>query len=163
MQDNESLREFVKRFGQAVLQVEACSMDVSYRSSSEASVQALHFSNHWLKSLLQRWMTYSDEPTNIQCSKMTCVQPPNKFWLPDDHLEVTERNAKPPDRPRPSIEAGGPSGQDPKEQTHPQGIIARDVSSKGTRSHDRNMQEPPVSGREAHQGRTSKAISPLRY
>ena len=28
MQDNESLREFVKRFGQAVLQVEACSMDV---------------------------------------------------------------------------------------------------------------------------------------
>ncbi|RVW59183.1 hypothetical protein CK203_095602 [Vitis vinifera] len=27
MQDNESLREFVKRFGQAVLQVEACSMD----------------------------------------------------------------------------------------------------------------------------------------
>ena len=28
MQDNESLREFVKRFGHAVLQVEACSMDV---------------------------------------------------------------------------------------------------------------------------------------
>ncbi|RVW16114.1 hypothetical protein CK203_074331 [Vitis vinifera] len=27
MQDNESLREFVKRFGQAILQVEACSMD----------------------------------------------------------------------------------------------------------------------------------------
>ena len=27
MQDNESLREFVKRFGQAMLQVEACSMD----------------------------------------------------------------------------------------------------------------------------------------
>ena len=27
MQDNESLREFVKRFGQDVLQVEACSMD----------------------------------------------------------------------------------------------------------------------------------------
>ena len=28
MQENESLREFVKRFGQAVLQVEAYSMDV---------------------------------------------------------------------------------------------------------------------------------------
>ncbi|RVW89208.1 hypothetical protein CK203_032560 [Vitis vinifera] len=27
MRDNESLREFVKRFGQAVLQIEACSMD----------------------------------------------------------------------------------------------------------------------------------------
>ena len=28
MQENESLREFVKQFGQAVLQVEAYSMDV---------------------------------------------------------------------------------------------------------------------------------------
>ena len=28
MQENESLREFVKRFGQAMLQVESCSMDV---------------------------------------------------------------------------------------------------------------------------------------
>ena len=28
MQENESLREFVKRFGQAVLQVESCSIDV---------------------------------------------------------------------------------------------------------------------------------------
>ena len=28
MQDNESLREFVKRFGQVILQVEAYSMDV---------------------------------------------------------------------------------------------------------------------------------------
>ena len=28
MQENESLREFVKRFGQAMLQVEAYSMDV---------------------------------------------------------------------------------------------------------------------------------------
>ena len=28
MQENESLREFVKRFGQVILQVEAYSMDV---------------------------------------------------------------------------------------------------------------------------------------
>ncbi|RVW64959.1 hypothetical protein CK203_041855 [Vitis vinifera] len=33
---------------------------------------------------------------------MTYVQPPSKFWLPDGHLEVTERNTKPPDRPKPS-------------------------------------------------------------
>nr|CAN79601.1 hypothetical protein VITISV_015421 [Vitis vinifera] len=62
MQDKESLREFVKRFGQVVL-------------------QALHFSNHWQKSLLQRWMTCSNVPTNIQCSRMTFGQPPNKSWL----------------------------------------------------------------------------------
>ncbi|RVW67214.1 hypothetical protein CK203_063633 [Vitis vinifera] len=45
MQDNESLREFVKRFGQAVLQVEAYSMDAVLQIFNEASVQAPHFSN----------------------------------------------------------------------------------------------------------------------
>nr|CAN79252.1 hypothetical protein VITISV_038224 [Vitis vinifera] len=93
MQDNESLREFVKRFGQAVLQVEACSMDA-----------VLHFSNHWPKSLLRRWTTCSDEPTNIQCSKMTYVQPPSKFWLSDGHLEPSDRRHEGPSRPeRPSL------------------------------------------------------------
>ncbi|RVW53906.1 hypothetical protein CK203_072908 [Vitis vinifera] len=91
MQDNESLREFVKRFGQAVLQVEACSMDVVLQIFKRSICPGTPFSNHCLKSLLQRWMTYSDEPTNIQCSKMTYVQPPNKFWLPDGHLEVIRR------------------------------------------------------------------------
>nr|CAN83396.1 hypothetical protein VITISV_021698 [Vitis vinifera] len=80
MRDNESLREFVKRFGQAVLQIEACSMDA-----------ALHFSNHWPKSLLQQWTICSDVRTNIQCSKMTYAQPPSKFWLPDGHLEIIRR------------------------------------------------------------------------
>ncbi|RVW28309.1 hypothetical protein CK203_104502 [Vitis vinifera] len=36
MRDNESLREFVKRFGQAVLQIEVCSMDAVLQSSREA-------------------------------------------------------------------------------------------------------------------------------
>ncbi|RVW28495.1 hypothetical protein CK203_103978 [Vitis vinifera] len=71
MQDNESLREFVKRFGQAVLQVEACSMDAVLQIFKRSICPGTPFSNHWLKSLLLRWMTYSDEPTNIQCSKMT--------------------------------------------------------------------------------------------
>ncbi|RVW41184.1 hypothetical protein CK203_069848 [Vitis vinifera] len=39
MQDNESLREFVKRFGQAVPQVEACSMDAVLQIFKRASVQ----------------------------------------------------------------------------------------------------------------------------
>ncbi|KAL6321876.1 hypothetical protein AAG906_035580 [Vitis piasezkii] len=82
MQDNESLREFMKRFSQAVLG-EAYKIDVVCRSSSEASVRAPHFSNHSLKSLLQRWTTYSDVQTNTQCSKMTCEQPPSK-----DHEEM---------------------------------------------------------------------------
>ncbi|RVW56321.1 hypothetical protein CK203_114168 [Vitis vinifera] len=89
MRDNESLREFVKRFGQAVLQIEVCSMDAVLQSSREAFVQALHFLNRWQKSLLQRWTICSDVLTNIQCSKMTCVQPLSKFWLPDGLLEIT--------------------------------------------------------------------------
>nr|CAN73655.1 hypothetical protein VITISV_002495 [Vitis vinifera] len=72
MQDNKSLREFVKRFGQAILQVEACSMDAP-------------------KNLLQRWTTCSDVPKNIQCSKMTYGRPPSKSWLLDRHLEVAQK------------------------------------------------------------------------
>ncbi|RVW44587.1 hypothetical protein CK203_104468 [Vitis vinifera] len=79
MQDNESLREFVKRFGQAVLQVEACSMDAVLQIFKRSICPGTPFFESLAKSLLQRWMTYSDEPTNIQCSKMTYVQPPSKL------------------------------------------------------------------------------------
>ncbi|RVW17977.1 hypothetical protein CK203_115727 [Vitis vinifera] len=74
-----------------------------YLSSNEASVQALHSSNHWLKSLLLRWMTYSGRA--------------NKYSMLEDDVRAatqqvlvvgrpsgsnTERNTKPPDRPKPS-------------------------------------------------------------
>ncbi|RVW61355.1 hypothetical protein CK203_032066 [Vitis vinifera] len=146
MQDNESLREFVKRFGQAVLQVEACSMDAVLQIFNEASVQALHFSNHWLKSLLQRWMTYSDEPTNIQCSKMTYVQPPSKFWLPDGHLEGLS------DFKWPRPIGTDPSTRDRKEMCLPQ----------GSWPYNRDMPIFPVSGRKTHKSRAFEAIPPIR-
>ncbi|RVW80455.1 hypothetical protein CK203_042289 [Vitis vinifera] len=102
-----------------------------------------------------------------------------------------ERNAKPPDRPRPSDRRQeGPSRPDrppltplsisyekllpmiqglsdfrwpkPKERTHPQGIIARDVPSTRNTITRQKHAEAPVSGREAHHGRTSKAIPPLK-
>ncbi|RVW32651.1 hypothetical protein CK203_076491 [Vitis vinifera] len=103
MQDNESLREFVKRFGQAILQVEAYSMDAVLESSSEASVQAPHFLNRLLKSLL--------------CDDGRLVQRANKYsMLEDDVRAATQQaslgcgqtsrsgaeSAKLPDRPRPS-------------------------------------------------------------
>ncbi|RVW28789.1 hypothetical protein CK203_108247 [Vitis vinifera] len=164
---------------------------LSYRSSSEASVQALHFSNHWLKSLLQRWMTYSDEPTNIQCSKMTYVQPPTSFGCRTPSRGDVERNAKPPDRPRPSdrrqegrVARIGPStplsisyekllpmiqGLSDFRWPRPQG------TDPSTRDHSKRCAFHKEHGHttetcrslqylvEAHQGRTSKAISPLRY
>ncbi|KAJ9691181.1 hypothetical protein PVL29_013379 [Vitis rotundifolia] len=45
MQENESLREFVKRFGQAVLQVEAYSMDAVLQIFKRSICQAPHSSN----------------------------------------------------------------------------------------------------------------------
>ncbi|RVW73052.1 hypothetical protein CK203_061068 [Vitis vinifera] len=108
MQDNESLREFVKRFGQAVLQVEACSMDAVLQIFKRSICPGTPFFESLAKNLLQQWMTYS-APTNIQCSKMTYVQPPSKFWLPDGHLEACPTS----------------SGLDPLERTHPQGIVER--------------------------------------
>ncbi|RVW63609.1 hypothetical protein CK203_057395 [Vitis vinifera] len=71
MQDNESLREFVKRFGQAVLQVEACSMDAVLQIFKRSICPGTPFFESLAKKPLQQWMTYSDAPTNIQCSKMT--------------------------------------------------------------------------------------------
>ncbi|RVW42831.1 hypothetical protein CK203_079967 [Vitis vinifera] len=142
MQDNESLREFVKRFGQAVLQVEACSMDAVLQIFKRSICPGTPFFESLAKKppttmddLFRRANKYSMLEDDVR------VQPPNKFWLPDDHLEW----------PRP--QGTDPSTRDRSKRCLPQ----------GTRSHDRNMQEPPVSGREAHQGRTSKAISPLRY
>ncbi|RVW70756.1 hypothetical protein CK203_058066 [Vitis vinifera] len=158
MQDNESLREFVKRFGQAVLQVEAAVWMLSYKIFKRSICPGTPF----FESLAKKPPTTMDDlfrrANNIQCSKMTCVQPPNKFWLPDDHLEVTRREmlnlrtgqgrpiggrrdrvariGRPPrlfpyhKKLLPMIQGCLTSGgQDPKEQTHPQGIIARDVPS----------------------------------
>ncbi|RVW37158.1 hypothetical protein CK203_111747 [Vitis vinifera] len=45
MQDNEFLREFVKRFGQAVLQVEACSMDAVLQIFKRSICPSTPFSN----------------------------------------------------------------------------------------------------------------------
>ncbi|RVW82261.1 hypothetical protein CK203_041721 [Vitis vinifera] len=92
MKDNESLREFVKRFGQAVLQIEVCSMDAVLQIFKRSICPGTPFSNRWRKNLLQRWTICSDALTNIQCSKMTYVQPLSKFWLPDGLLEMTRTN-----------------------------------------------------------------------
>ncbi|RVW32526.1 hypothetical protein CK203_081266 [Vitis vinifera] len=89
MRDNESLREFVKRFGQAVLQIEVCSMDAVLQIFKRSIVQALHFSNLAKKppttmdDLFRRANKYSMLEDDV------CVQPLSKFWLPDGLLEIT--------------------------------------------------------------------------
>nr|CAN65401.1 hypothetical protein VITISV_005675 [Vitis vinifera] len=103
MQDNESLREFVKRFGQAVLQVEACSMDAVLQIFKRSICPGTPF----FESLAKKPPTTMDN----------LFRRANKYSMLEDDVRAAtqqvlvagrpsrgeaERNAKPPDRPRPS-------------------------------------------------------------
>nr|CAN67612.1 hypothetical protein VITISV_011155 [Vitis vinifera] len=91
MQDNESLREFVKRFGQAVLQVEACSMD----AVSQIFKRSICPDTPFFESLTKKPPTTMDDLFR-RASKYSMLeddvrQPPSKSWLPDRHLEVARK------------------------------------------------------------------------
>ena len=103
MQDNESLREFVKRFGQAVLQVEACGMDAVLQIFKRSICPDTPF----FESLAKKPPTTMDDL--FKCA--------NKYSMLEDDVRAatqqvmvagqatrggTERNTKPPDQPRPS-------------------------------------------------------------
>nr|CAN67557.1 hypothetical protein VITISV_018420 [Vitis vinifera] len=103
MQDNESLREFVKRFGQAVLQVEVCSMDAVLQIFKRSICPGASF----FESLAKKPPTTMDD----------LFRRANKYSMLEDDVRAAtqqvlvagrpsrgeaEKNAKPPDRPRPS-------------------------------------------------------------
>ena len=103
MQDNESLREFVKRFGQAKLQVEACSMDAVLQIFKRSTCPGTPF----FESLAKK------PPTTID----DLFRRANKYSMLEDDVRAAtqqvlvvgqasrsgmERSAKLPDRPRPS-------------------------------------------------------------
>ncbi|RVW52933.1 hypothetical protein CK203_072727 [Vitis vinifera] len=102
MQDNESLREFVKRFGQVVLQVKACSMDVVLQIFKRSICPGTPF----FESLAKKPPTTMDD----------LFRRANKYSMLEDDVRAatqqvlvdgqasrsgTERSAKPPDQPRP--------------------------------------------------------------
>nr|CAN72341.1 hypothetical protein VITISV_025653 [Vitis vinifera] len=102
MQDNESLREFVKRFGQAVFQVEACSMDVVLQIFKRSICPGTPF----FESLAKKPLTTMDDLSRRA----------NKYSMLEDDVRAatqqvlvagqasrsgTERSAKISDRPRP--------------------------------------------------------------
>nr|CAN83397.1 hypothetical protein VITISV_016834 [Vitis vinifera] len=93
MQDNESLREFVKQFGQAVLQVEAYSMDAVLQIFKRSICPSTPF----FESLAKKPPTTMDDLFR-RASKYSMLE--------DDVRAATqsgaERSAKLPDRPRPS-------------------------------------------------------------
>ena len=103
MQDNESLREFVKRFGQAILQVEACSMDAVLQIFKRSICPGTPF----FESLAKKPPTTMDD----------LFRRANKYSMFEDDIRAAtqqvmvagqasrgaaERNAKLPDRPKPS-------------------------------------------------------------
>nr|CAN68057.1 hypothetical protein VITISV_020837 [Vitis vinifera] len=111
MQDNESLREFVKRFSQAVFQVEACSMDAVLQIFKRSICPGTPF----FESLAKKPPTTMDD----------LFRRVNKYSMLEDDVRAatqqvlvagqtsrggTERNAKLPDRPRSSdLRQEGPS------------------------------------------------------
>ncbi|XP_034697196.1 uncharacterized protein LOC117923049 [Vitis riparia] len=104
MKDNESLREFVKRFGQTVLQVEACSMDALLQIFKRSICPSTPF----FESLAKKPPTTMDD----------LFQRANKYFMLEDDVRAAtqkqvlvagqasksgaERSAKLSDRPRPS-------------------------------------------------------------
>nr|CAN80938.1 hypothetical protein VITISV_035835 [Vitis vinifera] len=103
MQDNESLREFVKRFGQAVLQVEAYSMDAVLQIFKRDICPGTPF----FESLVKKPPTTMDD----------LFKRANKYSMLEDDVRAAtqqvlvagqasrsgaDRNAKLSDRPRPS-------------------------------------------------------------
>ncbi|RVW81949.1 hypothetical protein CK203_033316 [Vitis vinifera] len=103
MQDNESLRKFVKRFGQVVLQVEAYSMDVVLQIFKRSICPGTPF----FESLPKKPPTTMDD----------LFRHASKYLMLEDDVRAAtqqimvarqasrsgaERSAKLPDRPRPS-------------------------------------------------------------
>ncbi|KAL6338164.1 hypothetical protein AAG906_012861 [Vitis piasezkii] len=102
MKDNESLREFVKRFGQAVLQIEACSMDAVLQIFKRSICPGTPF----FESLAKKPPVTMDD----------LFRRANKYSMLEDDVRAAtqqvlvagrasrgdpDRQAKPPDRPKP--------------------------------------------------------------
>ncbi|XP_034700912.1 uncharacterized protein LOC117925911 [Vitis riparia] len=103
MKDNESLREFVKRFGQAVLQVEACSMDAVLQIFKRCICPGTPFFESLAKKppmtmddLFRRANKYSMLEDDVRAATQQVLV------AGQASKGTTEGSTKPPDRPRPS-------------------------------------------------------------
>ncbi|XP_034672510.1 uncharacterized protein LOC117904099 [Vitis riparia] len=103
MKDNESLREFVKRFGQAVLQVEACSMDAVLQIFKRCICPSTPFFESLAKKppmtmddLFRRANKYSMLEDDVRAATQQVLV------AGQSSKGSTEGSTKPPDRPRPS-------------------------------------------------------------
>ncbi|KAL6333776.1 hypothetical protein AAG906_028962 [Vitis piasezkii] len=149
MQDNESLREFVKRFGQAVLQVEACSMDAVLQIFKRSICPGTPF----FESLAKKPPTTMDD----------LFKRANKYSMLEDDVRAATQQV---------MVAGQAARAVRKEmlnlrtgQGHLTGGRKGQEVCLPQRSwpYNRDMSGSPVPGRKARQSRTFKAIPPLGY
>ena len=103
MQENESLREFVKRFGQAVLQVKAYNMDVVLQIFKRSICPGTPFFESLVKKppttmndLFRRASKYSMLEDDV------CVTTQQILVVGQTSRSDVERSSRPPDQPRPS-------------------------------------------------------------
>ncbi|RVW18079.1 hypothetical protein CK203_109225 [Vitis vinifera] len=121
MQDNESLREFVKRFGQAVLQVEAYSMDVVLQIFKRSICPGTPFFESLVKKppmtmddLFRRASKYSMLEDDVRAGTQQILV------AGQASRSGAERSAKLLDRPRPSDRRQeGPSRPETAALSHP--------------------------------------------
>ncbi|RVW40899.1 hypothetical protein CK203_076902 [Vitis vinifera] len=137
MQDNESLREFVKRFGQAILQTPP-----------------------FFESLVKKPPTTMDDlfrrANKYSCSKTTYEQATQQVLVVGQASRGgTDRNAKLPDRPRPSDrrQEGPGRSERPPLTLSPYHMRNFSYDPRHVR-----LQVPSLFGRKAHKGETLKAI-----
>ncbi|RVW50251.1 hypothetical protein CK203_110212 [Vitis vinifera] len=102
MRDNESLREFVKRFGQAVLQIEACSMDAILQIFKRSICPGTPFFESLAKKppttmddLFRRASKYSMLEDDVRAATQQVLV------AGQASRDDADRHAKPPDRPKP--------------------------------------------------------------
>ncbi|KAL6331337.1 hypothetical protein AAG906_011274 [Vitis piasezkii] len=105
MRDNESLREFVKRFGQAVLQIEACSMDVVLQIFKRSICPSTPF----FESLAKKPPTTMDD----------LFKRANKYSMLEDDVRAATQQVM-------AYPTSG--GLNPSERIHPQETVAGDIS-----------------------------------
>ncbi|RVW22159.1 hypothetical protein CK203_097140 [Vitis vinifera] len=150
MQDNESLREFVKRFGQVVLQVEACSMDAVLQIFKQSICPGTPF----FESLAKKPPTTMNDLFR-RANKYSMLEddegPSRPEMPPLTHLSISYEKLLPMIQDLSDFKWPRPIGTDPSTR-----IVAGDVPSQRSWPYNRDMPIFPVSGRKAHKSRALK-------
>ncbi|RVW47303.1 hypothetical protein CK203_089671 [Vitis vinifera] len=121
MQDNESLREFVKRFGQVILQVEAYNMDVVLQIFKRRICPSTPFFESLAKkppTTMDNLFRHANKYSMLEYD--VSEQPPSKSWLRGQTSKSgAGSSAKLPDQPRSSVQSQEGPSRPERPPSHP--------------------------------------------